>query len=235
MNFLKPIICESCGGAVPLLDAVERPCPYCRKPVLTPPQYLEALGATREAARARALAEPKWKRLASGSSSLWEIMGAAAMVVVPPMLTAFAHGIRPALASAAVLSLFTLPAIIPGAVVFLWGVTANATRERYRTLLAAQPPPKEGQLPGCRQCGAPLDLSEGALSSTCLYCGTDSLVDSIPTEAMQADKDMALRSLADATHALLRRLWQVGLSLVGTGVLLAGLSIGIYGTLQLLQ
>ena len=232
MDILTPITCESCGGAVPLVDANERPCPFCNASIITPPNYLDALSATRDAASARAEAEPKWRKLASGSSVRWYIAGAAAMVCVPPLITAAAHGLRPALASVAVLSLFTLPSLIPGAVVFIWGITANATRERYRTLLSARPPSQPGHLPGCRQCGAPLDITDGALSSTCLYCGTDSLVDAIPTESLQADKELAIRSLADATQALRKRLWQVGLSITGTGALLGGLSIGLYWALQ---
>lgn len=44
-----------------------------------------------------------------------------------------------------------------------------------RAKLAAVPGVKGGAL-GCRSCGAPLDVADGALAARCLYCATDSLV-----------------------------------------------------------
>ena len=44
-----------------------------------------------------------------------------------------------------------------------------------RRKLAAVPAPKGGAL-GCRSCGAPLDVTAGALAARCVYCQADNLV-----------------------------------------------------------
>lgn len=54
-----------------------------------------------------------------------------------------------------------------------------------RAQLSAQPSLKGGAL-GCRECGAPLTVPEGALAARCVYCGTDNLV-----AVTRADADVA--------------------------------------------
>jgi hypothetical protein len=228
VSALTPIICGGCGAAVPLVDAAQQICAFCHHVVVIPPSYLQAVTGRRAAVAARKAAEPKWQRLSSGSSPWWKGIGGALMALAPPTLTAVGFSMQPAHTTAAVFALFTLPSLMPGGVVFVWGATADLTREGYQNALAARPPDKHGAPPNCRECGAPLAVAAGELSCTCLYCGTDSLVSNIPLTAISTERRQALSSLDDATRALRLRLWLVRLALLGVGAFLVGISLALY-------
>src|SRR5690606_244006 len=118
--------------------------------------YLEAVSLRRDAVAARRAAEPKWARLSAGSSPWWKRVGGALMMLGPPVLTAVGFSTEPARATASIFATFTLPALFPGGLIFVWGSTADATRDGVKESLAARPPARQGEPPCCRECGAPL-------------------------------------------------------------------------------
>lgn len=227
MTALAPLQCASCGAAVPLVDAAQHPCPFCQHTISTPPDYLQAVSLRREAVAARKAAEPQWQRLAAGSSPWWKILGATALTFAPPVLTAIGLAAEPAHATASVFALFTLPALLPGGILYVWGATSDASHRGMQSALAARPPKSEGAPPTCRVCGAPLAVGEGDISCTCLYCGTDSLVSAMPT-AIHSEHGKALSSLADATRAVRLRSWLVRLALLGIAAVIIGFSFALY-------
>ncbi len=235
MNALEPIHCQRCGAAVPLIDAPEQTCRYCEHAVETPPEYLDAVHARRDIVAARKAAEPKWRRLAAGSSPWWMIAGGALMTLAPPTATAVGFSLEPAQSTALIFALMTLPSLFPGSLVFVWGATSDLTRDGVRAMVAARPSDKEGAPPECRVCGAPLEVSNAELSCTCLYCGTDSLVTDIPVTAISAERRQAFGSLERATRVLRLRLWVVHLALVLFAVFLGGLAVALYAAHRHLQ
>lgn len=228
MSALRPLQCTGCGAAVPLVDAPRAPCPFCQHEVVAPPAYIEAVAARRELVAARQRAEPRWKKLEAGSSVWWKIIGAGAMALAPPVMTAIGLGAEPAHATASVFALFTLPAMFPGGVVFVWGATSDISHRGIRSQLAARPPREPGSLPSCRECGAPVAIAPGEISCTCLYCGTDSIVTDVPLGAIVGERQEALETLADATRAVRVRAWLVRLAVLGTAAFLTGVAFALY-------
>lgn len=106
---------------------------------------------------------------------------------------------------------------MPGALVWLWAEAVHGTVLRLRGDLRAQGSP--GGVLACRRCGGTLVVESGALSASCRYCGTDSLVTDLPPIAASvAARDAALTTLDDATRALRRRRVEIGAGVVGFGV-----------------
>lgn len=235
MSALAPLHCDHCAAPIPLVDASAQICPFCQHTLVTPPAYIEAVSLRRETVAARRAAEPQWQRLAAGSSPWWQIIGGAMMTLGPPILTAVGLSAEPARSTAAVFALFTLPSLLPGGVVSVWGATADISRAGVERSLAARPASRAGAPPHCRECGAPLAVAKGELSCTCLYCGTDSLIRDIPLRALAAERSHAITSLSDAASAIRRRMWMVRLAILGITTVLFGIAFALYIAQQRLQ
>jgi hypothetical protein len=119
-----------------------------------------------------------------------------------------------------------LPLLLPGAAVFVWASAVNETTLEVRSALGAKAPEREGTPPGCRSCGAPLDAAPEALAATCLYCGTDSLLEVMPLGALAGRLRRTLDTLRDASLALRRRR-----RLLGFGTLACTLGIAAVSAL----
>lgn len=95
-----------------------------------------------------------------------------------------------------------------------------ASLEALRGKLSAQPALKGGVL-GCRACGAPLTVSDGAVAARCLYCATESLVQvsrSTVKQQQQATRSVRLglrEALAERAAALAADRKQMVVMLVG--------------------
>ena len=200
--------------------------------MVTPPAYLEAIALRRDTVAARQAVEPKWRALAAGSSPSWGYVGGALLVLLPPIATGFGLTLEPEVTRTGIFALFTLPTLCPGAVVFVWGATADATKRNYHGALAARPAAKAGEPPGCRSCGAPLAVGPSDLSATCLYCGTDSFLSDLPIDALSTDLGEALTTLEQAARALTLRLRLVRLALLGTAVVVVGLAGALWWAQQ---
>lgn len=220
---------------MPLVERATSQCVFCGKEVAIAPNYLQATAMRRTAVAARRAAEPLWARLAAGSSPVWGRAGGALMVLAPPLFTGVGLGVDPPLGTASVFAICALPALVPGAALFVWGASSDVTRRDAQAGLFAKPPTKPGTPPGCRTCGAPLAVEHGALACTCLYCGTDSLVKGIPMQAIASERETAVASLREAAGKLRLRLWLVRLALTGIAVFVVVLSLALYAAQRLLQ
>ena len=91
--------------------------------------------------------------------------------------------------------------------------------------LAASAPAREGGPPSCRRCAAPLAVAPGAFSSTCGYCGADSVVSELPPVALSVQRyHSAIRTLKEAAAALERRRLFLALGVAGLAALVGGAS-----------
>jgi uncharacterized Zn finger protein (UPF0148 family) len=231
---LAPLSCPSCGGAVPLGRLATVACPYCAATVEVPAAWRAAVDARAAEDRVRAEVEPRWRSLSRPPPRL-EALAAALLFALPPAATALVQATRwPPLSPLASLLAVALPAVLPGALLWLWLAALRATLLGFRLELAARPPATAGGPVACRGCGAPLSVEGDALAATCAYCGADSLVVDLPPSAASEERARsALHTLAEAVSALGRRraLLVVGLGaillVVGGLAALAGLALGL--------
>jgi hypothetical protein len=112
----------------------------------------------------------------------------ASIVALPPAVTLAAqvaafelHRSPPSTLSTFVL--LTLPALLPGGIGWIRVWALRQTVLELKLEVAALPPGRSGDPPGCRQCAAPLDAAPAAISVTCRYCGADSVVAGLPPAA----------------------------------------------------
>jgi len=226
---LAPIFCNGCGAPLPL--AIPQPqvnCPYCSAVNALPQEYVAAAAMRQKESAARAAAEPLWQKLGEKPSEGAELAGGFAVIFLPPLATLLGYFLkRPDVDAATLTAVFTLPAIVPGAGLWLWAAAVKATTSGLRAQLAARPLQGKGgnkgkDALGCRNCGATLSFSEGALSATCGYCGTDSLVQAVPKMQIKAKMQQALRGLDEAVELLRKRRTVLGLGVAGLSVLIAG-------------
>ncbi|HBP18248.1 MAG TPA: hypothetical protein DEA08_10705 [Planctomycetes bacterium] len=205
MSALRPLRCPECGGGAPLVEAPETACAYCGATVPIPADYVEAARLRGQERVARQQAEPLWRALADGAPA-WVPLAALGAVALAPPAGALAVNLLSEWSSQAdVMAFVALPLLLPGAGVFFWASAVNATTLGFRAALGARAPKEEGQPPGCRSCGAPLEVEPGALFATCLYCETDSLLESMPLDRLAEGLRQTLSSLQDAVRALRRR------------------------------
>jgi predicted RNA-binding Zn-ribbon protein involved in translation (DUF1610 family) len=225
MKPLKPLKCGNCGGSPPLVAATSTPCPFCSVTVAIPDEYARAAQARASSDEARMKAEPIWRLLSGGIPKVFIYVGAILMVILPPVATGLGHLLpETPLASAQILAIFALPAILPGGLVFTLAGALRTIGRPYKIALGARPPEKEGFPPGCRTCGAGLKVTSHALSASCAYCGTDSIVEGISAKRERAALSGSLRSLGDAVRALRRRWAWTVLGILGAFALIGGLS-----------
>lgn len=217
---LTPLRCPACDGPVPLVDAATTPCASCGAVVTLPAAHVEALRAATAAAAARAAALPAWRAVATPRSPRLATAGVALVVVLPVIATVIATVLpSPPWARLEVLALAAVPAIGPGAALYLWVHAVNATVVRVADALVAAPPAAGTSAPSCRRCGAPLTLAPDAIAATCAYCGTDSLVDRPPLATLRSRLHDTLATLDQAVAALRGR--RRALAAGGAAVVLA--------------
>jgi hypothetical protein len=224
---LKPIHCTGCGGAVPLLNQPRVICPYCGAGVVIPQDYLKAAQARAGESAARQAMEPLWEKLSRPVPRWLGTVGVLAVVFLPPALTLLAHLLTfPPWSTLEILAKVAIPALVPGATMWLWAAATGATTIAFQQTMAAAPA-KDGRGPlCCRLCGAPLSIESEALSASCAYCGTDSVVQGLPVVRMQIKWKKAMRTLKEATEALKRRRVLLALGIFG-GALFIGSSTAL--------
>lgn len=181
---LTPLSCPSCGAGVPLVAAPASRCTFCGAEAPVPPDYVEAARAREAEGALRREVEPRWAALSRPAPRAAFLWGMALVVLLPPIATLLGHLLPSApLARSDVFGLLTLPALVPGAALWLWAGAVGATVLRYRLDLAANAPARPNEPPSCRSCGGALAVAEGAIAATCGYCGTDSLTADLPRAA----------------------------------------------------
>lgn len=201
----EPLRCHHCGAAVPLLHGNAFACPYCRAKLDVPAPYRELFRVHAQETHARHELETNFQTV-SAPPARWIDRVALALVLFAPSIVvavtvAFSHHARN------VIDLFVfaiIPAMLPGAAIWIWSASVHATLVRFRYALAALPPESDGGPLHCRLCGAPLELAANAISARCAYCGTDSLIEHV-TEAVRAFTTVLcdeLRTLDQAIVAL---------------------------------
>lgn len=195
---------------------------------------MAALAATVAARRA---AEPRLRRLGWGSGTLTRLLTAAALLGAPPLGVLLGEGLL-RLDTSVVFAGLVLPALAPG--VALWAFTATARQlgAEFTAALAAAPPSSAGRPPGCRSCGAPLALESSgaglpALSATCAYCGTDSLVNTVPLRAVRSQRYAATAALGEAIRGLRRRRVLLALGILGGASVVGLISLALVAGLLL--
>lgn len=221
---LVPLRCEACGGSPPLREQPELSCPHCGRSVAVPPDYLEAAKLRTKELAARAQAEPAWRAVAEGVPGWLPYAALGSVALVPPGAALAANLLREWRSQGEVMAYVALPLLLPGAALFFWASAVNETTLGIRSALSANAPREEGQLPGCRSCGAPLQVEEGALYASCLYCETDSLLEVMPLRPLSESLRETLKTLGDATSALRRRRRLLAFGVTGFTLLVAAVS-----------
>lgn len=233
---LSPLQCDSCGGHAPLRDAPTSDCAFCETPVPIPADYLAAARERLAGDQARAKAEPAWASLSQGPTTGQQVGAGAALFCLPLVATA-TLGLLPAApwSTAQIMAAGTLPAFLPGAAWAAWIVAVVALGRLSAASLAAKPSKTEGGPLRCRGCGAALTQEPDALSCTCLYCATDSVVaDSAVAQAESAATDKAQTSLGQAVDELRARRTRaaVGISAAALGLAVTSAAVwfGLFAT-----
>ncbi|MCP4135796.1 MAG: hypothetical protein GY754_32810 [bacterium] len=226
---LKPVTCPGCSGPVPLIEADTTSCPYCKTEVDIPDEYEKAVRASRASSEARKAMEPLWSRVSREAPKRSLIAALVLTALLPPIATLLANIIPyPPMNQLMILAAFSFPSILPGAGIWIWSVAINATTARFKQALSARPPQKirgnEGP-PCCRSCGAPLTVEKDALSATCVYCNTDSILEIIPVDDLVREAGSAIQTLEQASRLLRRRRYMIGLGTIGTVLLIASLIV----------
>ena len=228
---LAPIHCPACGAPVPLGSELEPRCAHCSTSVALPTPYAEAARAVAAAAAARRAAEPHLRRLSWGAGTPTRLVTALFLLAAPPCAALVGEGLL-RLDPTVVFAGMVLPSLLPGVTLWAWTVTARELGAEFTAALAAAPPPTPGKPPGCRSCGAPLAVESRAgglpaLSASCGYCGTDSLVTTIPLRAVRSERYAASARLAEAIRALRQRRAMLVLGILGGGAVVGLVSLAL--------
>ena len=221
---LVPLRCQQCGGSPPLREAAEVACPFCGARVAVPADYLEAARLRTLELVARGEAEPAWRAVAEGLPRWLPFAALGSVALVPPGAALVVNLIWEWRSQGEVMAYVALPLLLPSAALFFWSSAVNETTLGVRSALSARAPQKEGKPPGCRSCGALLEVEAEALFATCLYCETDSLLEVMPLQPLGESLRATLRTLADATAALRRRRRLMGFGVLGFTLVVAALS-----------
>lgn len=225
MSALDPLVCTKCGAKVPLAVRERIPCNHCGADVDVPERWRMAAEAKAADERVRREVEPQWESLTRPPRPALEVCAAASVFLLPVLATWIVQSrVWPPPAPITTIGLVAVPALLPGALAWLWVATMAATVARLRSALRATGT-VGGEL-GCRSCGAPLAPKDGEIAATCLYCGADSLVrDLPPTRQSVAERDAAVLTLASAATTLRRRRSNVALGIVVLGLGVSAVSI----------
>ncbi|MGZ3456356.1 MAG: zinc ribbon domain-containing protein [Polyangiales bacterium] len=234
MPHVEVLKCKSCGAPIPIGDDDVKTCPHCGAEVVVPSAHRELRELARRDEQNRRLAEAQFDRL---DSPPWLATKIAARIFDQPMIGfwfffgvpvgiwsiiyglslsnriagAIHHDRReasPVLSMVVIFAILFLFAFIPRVL----GVYANR-RVTARALLigglAARPPRIAGGAYGCRVCGAPLTMPEGATVARCMYCHADSAV-RVRTFVVTKTRevvDRVQRTIADAFAANRSERW----------------------------
>lgn len=223
-SLLTPLVCSSCKGPTPLIEADETRCPYCSETVRIPSDYRKLAEAQRTFA-AHAERVGLWKDL--GRAPAWPYRLAAwyfpdaSDLIYPFFFSPFVGG--------GFYGLFFLPLMggvlgADGPVVydrfpwsglpfvfgmaFIWLAAFMGAMGKRRALAlgplqaaaAARPPERKGGQCTCRRCGSPLSYGPRDLGVRCAYCETDNLLQ-IPEGWARKMKGQAT-ALVEAYEAL---------------------------------
>ncbi|MBX3183103.1 MAG: hypothetical protein KIT72_17040 [Polyangiaceae bacterium] len=229
---LTPLTCHACGGHAAVVRAAQTTCRYCGAAVPIPPEYLAAAQQLEQHEALRRAVEPKWRRLAKPTSSTLDWVAVAASFCLPPLASAVvAWFADPTPTPLVGVTLVTIPAIIPGALLSVWTFGSRATGLNLAAQLVAGPPERPGGDPSCRGCGAPLPASPGALAATCLYCRTDSLLTGSAARDASWQVSSRSRTLREALSVWRIRVLLLVMGSAGTAgllLLLAGVLLVTY-------
>jgi LSD1 subclass zinc finger protein len=227
---LEPLCCAHCNAAVPLLDAKQFTCPYCKAAVHVPAEYRELFAVHERELATRHQLEQRFVAVATPPRRRVDV-AAVLLVLLLPAVAAIAW-VSLARYQPSIVGLFIfaiVPAVLPGAVLWTWSAAVHATIVRFQLALACDPPAHDGAPPSCRTCGAPLHLEAGAISAHCAYCGTDSLIDHAAAAVRRLATRLRseLRTLDQAIEALRvrKRLVVAGIAVVAA--MLGGLVLAV--------
>ncbi len=220
---MKPLSCTSCGGPVPLSTTEESACPWCEAPIPLDEAYATQREQLVEQARFRREAEPQWRQLSAEPPEGVANLSLAALLLAPSIVGMI--GASTQLAATKIIGFAILPATLPGAAGWLWAEAIELTVRSARRSTAARR--IRDDRPGCRGCGAPLEVEPGALAASCGYCGTDSVI--LDAAEGEAAVTAAAADLRSVTAALKRRrsLVIVGLASVALLVLMGSAAFGL--------
>ena len=226
---LKILSCSGCGAPVPLALSETVQCEYCGTRVPVPPDYLRAPQARVREAEVRRAAEPVFERLSTDVPKWTKWVAAPSILLLPPV-AALAGSLvfSPPLPVAAIAALLVLPALLPGAALWTWTSAVAATLVRFRDALGARPPSRPNGPAECRSCGAPLVVEPNALAATCNYCGTDSLLATVPVSGYTKRLSETVHTLEEANSKLRTRRILLGLGVSAAVLAIGALSASIW-------
>jgi LSD1 subclass zinc finger protein len=191
--------CRQCGAAVALGDGDELSCRGCGALVPVPAAHRALRDQLRSDAGAVAAAEklymhllrpaPPWQR---ALASPWRfavtllvlcLAAGVALVLLGPRVDAWLSlrlgaRLRDTWGSFSIIMFHTALLLLAASpwLVLVVGERRAAARVHLRAELAAAPPAVAGGERGCRSCGAPLVVPDGARGARCPYCRADNLV-----------------------------------------------------------
>ena len=231
---LAPLACDSCGAKVPLAATPEASCPYCHTAVAIPPDYLSVQNLRAQANELRCSVESRWQAVTKPPWRGWQWLAAGATVTLPPAASLAAALFAPGAWSMADNTLLVaLPTLVPGGSLLIWAIAAKGTTVRYQAALAAGPPERTGGSPTCRNCGAPLGIESGAVSATCGYCGTDSVVRCVLLAQARTRLRGRLQTLKETVEALRACRILLGIGAIVIGVPIVMMALLIWGGMRI--
>ena len=113
------------------------------------------------------------------------------------------------------------PAMIPGALMWLWTVATRSTIARYCSALAAVK--RDHEVYDCRSCDTGLSIEATSAMVRCSQCGADNVVSDVPIAKGDDALRSSLHTFDDAMERLRRRraTWMLGVALIAVlGVVL---------------
>jgi hypothetical protein len=205
---LAVLRCDGCGGAVLITGPTEAACVQCERAAEVPASHREALAAVRAAQSQIDLATTSWRRFMARSVPSWTYRALAGCGLLA-VWAAYGLGL---LALHGALTLPVAPRTFVGLVgwlpqlglTFAWVAAFWYAAPHERAVaVSLQFAATAGEVPGCRQCGAPLAGAGGQpLFVRCLFCGVDNLLGlgEADRRALAAAREQAREQIA-ATHA----------------------------------
>ncbi len=245
---LLPLHCPFCGGEVPFSASVTVPCIHCGEQVPIPEEHRCAAEAAEQHDEKNAAAATVWKKISSG--------GTPGPVLLFIKICALAAGISvlfPGLflmAAAADRERYVIPFLLWFAVVeiifllyaalVVQATSRSVSVSTFWNSLGGAPVEGKPGMYRCRSCAALLNVSSGAISVSCAYCGRDNLVGLAPgrLQSLLGQARHSTLSLESATKTVRfrrdeRKLYFLTQALLAQLILLPMLARGLDGELDL--
>ena len=206
--------CGRCNAPVALADATSVPCAFCNATVEIPDDHREALRTAREGQEARAKAVERLEALGEKPQPLVLWIGIATILVLPSVAVFLAsRSAELGLSQLELLAYAGLPAVFPGAGLYLWAIVASGTSRRFCVALGAAPRAGENGPQRCRSCAAPLSEPEVGHLVRCAYCLCDNLLREFDLDGLQQHLRSSLQTLEQAIRLMRvrRALWGLGI------------------------